>query len=341
MPIISVIVPVYKVEKFIHRCVDSLLAQSFRDFELILVDDGSPDRCGAICDAYADQDPRVRVIHQQNGGASSARNAGLALATGDYIMFCDADDALMNNALSVMIEVISKPGVQMVVGGLQSVFINVENGTVRITQNDNRKFRYVDLNNSEELYSCCMDNNMLSSCVKLYRSEIIMRNNIQFPVGQIVLEDFSFVLDYLSHCDKICMIPENVYSCYSYSDRPIQTRRSSLDFYDDVLSASNKLTKFLERRQITEIASFQKLLLHIILINAYELLWQIEAKGLINRCRKYMRIQKALAAQEFQQILNSEDKTYTESEKFFMKRKCIVGILGIHILQRMFRRNKN
>ena len=92
MPVISVIVPVYKVEPYIHRCVDSILAQTFSDFELILVDDGSPDNCGAICDEYAATDSRVRVIHQENGGVSKARNSGLNKARGTYIAFCDSDD---------------------------------------------------------------------------------------------------------------------------------------------------------------------------------------------------------------------------------------------------------
>ena len=96
MPSISVIVPVYKVEKYLARCVDSILHQSFSDFELILVDDGSPDRCGEICDDYARQDSRVRVIHQQNGGLSAARNSGIDLVRREkrshWIAFVDSDD---------------------------------------------------------------------------------------------------------------------------------------------------------------------------------------------------------------------------------------------------------
>lgn len=89
---ISVIVPVYKAEAYLHRCIDSILGQSFSDFELILVEDGSPDSCGAICEEYAAKDSRVKVIHQENRGAAAARNAGLEMATGDYIAFCDSDD---------------------------------------------------------------------------------------------------------------------------------------------------------------------------------------------------------------------------------------------------------
>ena len=94
MPQVSIIVPVYKTEKYLKRCIDSILAQSFTDFELILVDDGSPDQSGAICDAYAVQDSRVKVVHQKNKGVSSARNAGLNIAQSQYIMFCDSDDVV-------------------------------------------------------------------------------------------------------------------------------------------------------------------------------------------------------------------------------------------------------
>ena len=92
MPKISIIVPVYNTEKYIHRCIDSILNQTFKDFELILVDDGSPDNCGVICDEYSIKDSRIRVIHQENHGASAARNRGLDCAKGDYIAFCDSDD---------------------------------------------------------------------------------------------------------------------------------------------------------------------------------------------------------------------------------------------------------
>lgn len=92
--LVSIIVPVYKAEKYIHQCIDSLLTQTYRNIEVILVDDGSPDHCGKICDEYAAKDCRVKVIHQQNGGVSAARNVGLANATGEWITFVDADDSV-------------------------------------------------------------------------------------------------------------------------------------------------------------------------------------------------------------------------------------------------------
>ena len=104
MPEISIIIPVYKVEKYICECVDSILAQEYKDFEIILVDDGSPDRCPEICDNYANTDNRIKVIHKPNGGLSSARNAGLAQAKGRYVWFVDSDDLTEKNALSVLSE---------------------------------------------------------------------------------------------------------------------------------------------------------------------------------------------------------------------------------------------
>ncbi len=110
MPVISVIVPVYKAEALLPRCLDSILSQSFSDFELLLVDDGSPDRSGALCDAAAARDGRVRVFHKKNGGVSSARNRGLDEAAGDYIAFADADDWLEPDALETLWRTLTTAG---------------------------------------------------------------------------------------------------------------------------------------------------------------------------------------------------------------------------------------
>ena len=105
-PLFSLVVPVYKAEAYLRECVDSVLNQTYEDFELILVDDGSPDNCGAICDEYAARDPRVVVMHQKNGGPTSARRAGAAAGTGQYILLLDSDDRLENGTLERMSEII-------------------------------------------------------------------------------------------------------------------------------------------------------------------------------------------------------------------------------------------
>lgn len=104
-PLVSIIVPVYNIEDYLHYCIDSILSQSYTNFELLLIDDGSKDKSGAICDEYAERDKRVKVIHKENGGVSAARNTGLDKGTGDYICFVDSDDYVHSEMLQTLVEV--------------------------------------------------------------------------------------------------------------------------------------------------------------------------------------------------------------------------------------------
>ena len=118
---ISIIVPIYNVEKYLRRCIDSILGQTCRNFEVILVDDGSPDGCGAICDAYAAKDARVTVIHQQNAGVSAARNVGLVYARGELIGFVDPDDFIAPSMYQEMLDAINATGAELAVCGYNYV----------------------------------------------------------------------------------------------------------------------------------------------------------------------------------------------------------------------------
>lgn len=120
-PLISVIVPVYNVEQYIHQCVDSILSQTYKNLEIILVDDGSPDNCPAICDGYARNDDRVKIIHQENGGLSAARNSALDLCTGEYIAFVDSDDWIESNAYEEMMSEMQKKDLDVVFCGVNVI----------------------------------------------------------------------------------------------------------------------------------------------------------------------------------------------------------------------------
>ena len=113
MPLVSVIVPVYKVESYLHRCVDCILAQTYANLEIILVDDGSPDNCGKICDEYAQKDKCIKVIHKKNGGLSDARNAGLDIAMGEYITFVDSDDWIHFQYVEILLNNLTKADVDI------------------------------------------------------------------------------------------------------------------------------------------------------------------------------------------------------------------------------------
>ena len=118
MDLISIIVPVYKVEKYIHRCVDSVINQTYKNIEIILVDDGSPDNCGRICDEYAAKDSRIKVIHKPNGGLSDARNCGIEAADGEWLMFIDSDDWIESNMAETLLNIAINNNVRMAVCGV-------------------------------------------------------------------------------------------------------------------------------------------------------------------------------------------------------------------------------
>ena len=125
-PKISVIVPVYKTEGLLDRCVESIVGQTYKNLEIILVDDGSPDNCPAMCDGWAEKDSRIRVIHKENGGVSSARNAALDIATGDYIGFVDSDDWIEPEMYLSLIQKISESGKNIALCSYYAVEISGE-----------------------------------------------------------------------------------------------------------------------------------------------------------------------------------------------------------------------
>lgn len=192
-PKISVIVPVYNSEKYIRRCVDSILAQSFSDFELLLIDDGSLDRSGKICDEYAEIDSRIRVFHKSNGGVSSARNVGLDNAQGEWVTFVDSDDFVYDSYLDNY-DVYNNVGFDLITQGLR---IDKEfDGCSEF------KFSFVGKRNN--WLNEATRNGTFGYCViKLFKLEIIRTHNISFNTEICFQEDELFVLSYLSACNSI------------------------------------------------------------------------------------------------------------------------------------------
>ena len=217
---ISVIVPIYKVEKYLHRCIDSVLAQTFTDFELILVDDGSPDNCGKICDEYAEKDERIHVIHKENGGLSSARNAGLDIATGDYIVFIDSDDYVENCLLQLVAEKL-----------IQSPEALVSYGFYFENEVNNRQKEY-KINLSEIISLRTNRDHASFICNELtdyqipwnawsmiYNREIIENNNLRFADNkEIFAEDLFFALCYFSLINNVITIKKPLYHYIERSD---------------------------------------------------------------------------------------------------------------------------
>lgn len=165
---ISIIVPVYKVEKYLNRCVDSILAQSHRDIEVILIDDGSPDSCGRICDEYSRLDKRVKVIHQENKGVSSARNAGLDFASGDYIGFVDSDDYIEPDMYETLLHLIKSTEADI---ACISMAVHDSNGNQEPFQEEDEVHIYT---REQAIQNMFYDDNSTSGhlCNKIYKAEL-------------------------------------------------------------------------------------------------------------------------------------------------------------------------
>ncbi|NHM29276.1 glycosyltransferase [Neobacillus terrae] len=206
-PIISIIIPVYNVEKYINRCIGSILAQTFSDFELILVNDGSTDKSGTICEYYAKEDSRIKVIHINNGGVSNARNTGIALAQGDYLMFCDSDDYVEINWCSELYESIKQGEKTLPVSGIRFVY-QIRKQKEEIIKAFPKKDSF-DKGNYFETYKKGLSGSL---CCKIYDRKIIAENSIFFDTNVNRGEDLLFNLTYMSHMDTFVTIPTITYN---------------------------------------------------------------------------------------------------------------------------------
>ncbi len=208
-PIISVVVPVYNVSEYLGRAVDSILAQSFTDFEVILVDDGSTDRSGEICDEYTKKDERVHVIHKENGGLSDARNAGTVAAEGEYICFVDSDDFLETEFLARLYSLITDNGADLSVVGIYDCY------------KDGRTPQFGEITSfvtdGMEALKLTLEGEKLpgSVCTKLIKAEIAKK--LSFRVGK-TYEDAFYTPDLFLSVERVAVSTESLYNYWHRSD---------------------------------------------------------------------------------------------------------------------------
>ena len=216
-PKISVIVPVYKAEAYLHRCVDSILAQTFQDFEVLLIDDGSPDRSGEICDEYARKDNRVRVFHKENGGVSSARNLGLDNAIGEWITFVDSDDYVNVTYLDDF--GLGKCDAEIYLQGYQ-IFQNGKQGGRSIFSVEEIKI----IPFSECLWEGESRVIINYPWAKLFNLSVIKKYALAFDLRISYGEDHLFVLSYLSQIYRTAVSPATSYNYICGENASLSTR---------------------------------------------------------------------------------------------------------------------
>ena len=207
---VSVIVPVYKVEPYLRQCVDSVLAQTFTDFELILIDDGSPDNCGAICDEYATRDGRIRVIHQENAGQGKARNVGMDMAVGKYIIFLDSDDYWLPSTLEMLYAEAERNQTQVLAFGAIPIWDGIEEPERHLAYQHTIQNGVVK--SGPESLKAALDAGeyYTQPCLRFYRLEYLRETGLHFDEGTIHEDErFSFLAYLLA--DRVECIEDRPY----------------------------------------------------------------------------------------------------------------------------------
>ena len=232
---ISVIVPIYNVEKYLRQCIDSIINQTYKNLEIILVNDGSPDNCGQICDEYSKYDERIIVIHKKNGGLSDARNAGLDASTGEYISFIDSDDWIDTNMFEIMMNLMEINKADISECGVKYIY---DNDNSYEDENTNISI----FNREESLNQLVLDNIRQTVWNKLYKKRII--ENIQFKVGKSNEDEF-WTYRVLDRINTIVKTEEKLYYYYQREGSIVNSIYSIKKL--DGLEARYERLKFLDK----------------------------------------------------------------------------------------------
>lgn len=230
---ISIIVPVYNVEQYIDKCVESIVNQTYKNIEIILVDDGSPDSCPLICDKWAEKDSRIKVLHKENSGVSSARNAGIDASHGDYIGFVDGDDYINADMFSKLINAYSADDIDLAACGYLRGDRNVSKESTVIFNNTEIYYVMFDIEKHPYFEGFVWN--------KLYKSEIIKKNNLYFEENLKMCEDTLFNFNYFAFANKAMVIDSSLYNyiCRESSVmrvKPVQNDFDMIPLIDRFLS---------------------------------------------------------------------------------------------------------
>lgn len=238
---ISIIIPVYNAEKFLSNCLDSIINQSYSDFEIIIVDDGSTDRSRDIYLKYSELDSRIKILQQENKGVSIARNIGIKESKGEFLVFIDSDDIIKNDMLMIMFEEITKKNADIAFCGFevkgsksrlndtQNLIETCRGESPKVISNNEAIIRTISTNPNKILYGYIWRN--------MYRADIIKKNNITFSEKIKISEDFMFILEVLNRCKKVVIIPKNLY-VYNVNDTSV-TAKYMPTVHSDMMNINN------------------------------------------------------------------------------------------------------
>lgn len=306
---ISVVIPVYNVEKYLKDCTESVLAQTYTDFQVVLVDDGSTDGCPGICDAYAEQDARVKVIHKTNGGLSDARNAGTESAEGDWIFYLDSDDYLEQNALETVVNIQKEYQSDIVVGNYSYLYEDHED-TAQTPYNG-----ICVLNNHDAMEALITGKIQNFAWGKLIRADIAKRHS--FPKGKI-FEDHYWTHEIFAKANRVvvCPVPLVHYrqrqNSISYTMNPERL---------DILEGWKIRTEFLEKNYPNLVTPYKEFIAKQFVSLSWLVITRMKGKdkkAAVNRMADY------LAEYDFSNI---SDANTTRLLNTFKKNRLLFAVL--------------
>lgn len=314
VPTISIIIPVYNVEPYLARCLNSVLSQSFTDFEILLIDDGSTDASGKICDEYAIRDERIRVYHKPNGGVSSARNVGLKEAKGEWIYFVDADDEVLPDGLQALVDGI-RDDVDVVMGGLEKcdengdVIYEMEKCPEFLSRKDGILINYGA--------SKVCTGNWGWMTIRLFRNNIIREHHLSFDSDVVYNEDELFMVRYLCSCSgKTHYINTLVYR-----------------YYESASSVMESTKRYFNPKVLTSFASLVRMYQCIANDNKSDAeLIRVGKEGIINR---YLMIRGQMEQH------NAIDKKVLANFRHQCIQECGFWFVVGYMIRRTSRRTKN
>lgn len=246
--LISIIIPVYNSEKYINKCINSIINQSYKNIEIILINDGSTDKSGEICDYYSRVDSRIIVKHKKNEGATIARNIGLKNSNGKYVTFVDSDDWIDKDYILNMVNIIIDKNCDLVICNNKEVYITKE------------EIKYIDrkldfkgkINICEKLEPNLFINGLVHPCWgKLYRMDLIKNNNLNFTNIKLS-EDTVFNLQYLKLCKLIYMLEDSLYFYAHYDNHCSITSKAYEDIFENYLVVHEQFNKYIDRYKDNE-----------------------------------------------------------------------------------------
>ncbi len=291
---VSVIIPVYNVEAYLPRCIDSVLAQTYEDLQILLVDDGSPDNSGRICDEYARRDPRIQVIHKPNGGVSNARNVALEQVSGEYVTFCDSDDFYEPGWIQAFVEAMEREEADMVSGNYQ--FYHEDPALNSVSDFETGVYELPD---SRDRIAYCFrklfrTRHSWTIWSRLFRTEIIRNHQLSFceTCGNFA-EDIGFVLVYCLYCRRVVSIPEAGYLYFQRSGSMIALSRGNAKL-DSVNEVSRYVEGHCRKALAQELAEEVLPVFHFFLMfNQYQvMMWANSPREAAEKIRNIARFQE-------------------------------------------------